>query len=153
VRAVIASPLLRTRQTARAIADELGLDVTEDGGWVETAFGEWDGLTYGEIVRRWPQEMAAWQGSVSVAPPRGEALADHRARISVARRSLVADNPGRTVVVVAHTTPIRCVVSEALDAGDVALWRLRIDPGSLTVVRYWSDGGAEVLTVNHAAGR
>jgi hypothetical protein len=44
-------------------------------------------------------------------------------------------------------------VSEALDAGDVALWRLRIDPGSLTVVRYWSDGGAEVLTVNHVAGR
>ena len=146
---VICSPLLRTRQTAQAIADGLGLPVVVDDGWAEIGFGEWDGLTYGEIAERWPKEMAAWQGSVLVAPPGGESLTDHAARIGAARRRLVTEHPGKVVVVVAHVTPIRCVVTEALDAGPAALWRTRISPVSLTAVRYWSDGGTEVLTVNH----
>lgn len=148
VDAVVCSPLRRTRQTAGIIGDRLGLPVTPIDGWAEIAFGAWDGLTYGEIAARWPDELAAWQGSVSVAPPSGESLADHATRIRAARAELVAAHPGRTVVVVAHVTPIRCVVAEALDAGPAALWRTRISPASVTAVRYWTDGGVEVLAVN-----
>jgi probable phosphoglycerate mutase len=86
---------------------------------------------------------------VDVAPPGGESLADHAARIRAARAAHVAQHPGEVVVVVAHVTPIRCVVAEALDAGPAALWRTRVSPASLTAVRYWADGGLEVLTVNH----
>jgi probable phosphoglycerate mutase len=148
VDAIACSPLRRTRETAGVIAGRLGLPVTPIDGWAEIAFGAWDGLTYGEIAARWPDELAAWQGSVTVAPPGGESLADHAARIRAARVELVAAHPGRTVVVVAHVTPIRCVVAEALDAGPAALWRTRISPASVTAVRYWADGGVEVLAVN-----
>jgi broad specificity phosphatase PhoE len=148
VDAVVCSPLRRTRETAGIIADRFGLPVTPIDGWAEIGFGAWDGLTYGEIAARWPDELAAWQGSATVAPPGGESLDDHAARIRAARAELVAAHPGRTVVVVAHVTPIRCVVAEALDAGPAALWRTRISPASVTAVRYWADGGVEVLTVN-----
>lgn len=148
VERLLCSPLLRTRQTAQAIADRLGLAVAPDDGWAEIAFGEWDGLTYAEVAERWPTEMAAWQGSTTVAPPGGESLVDHAARIAKTRERLVAEHPGAVVAVVAHVTPIRCVVAEALQAGPAALWRMRVSPVSLTAVRYWSDGGAEVLAVN-----
>lgn len=148
VGAVVCSPLRRTRQTAGIIADRLGLPVAVDQGWVEIGFGDWDGFTPAEIAERWPEELAAWQGSVTAAPPGGESLAGHVARIEAARAGLVAEHPGEVVVVVAHATPIRCVLAEALDAGPPALWRTRISPASVTVVRYWADTGTEVLTVN-----
>jgi len=43
---------------------------------------------------------------------------------------------------------VRVVVRNALDAGAGALRRLRVTPGALTAVRYWPDGGVEVVTVN-----
>jgi probable phosphoglycerate mutase len=147
---VICSPLNRARQTAEAVAARLGLPVTADDAWTEIGFGAWDGLTYRQIADRWPAELAAWQGATTVAPPGGESLDEHAARIGAARDAVLARYPGRVVVVVAHTTPVRCVVADALDAGPAALWRTRIDPGSVSAVRYWADGNLEVLTVNRA---
>jgi broad specificity phosphatase PhoE len=145
---LLCSSLCRTRQTAGIIAERLGVPVITDDDWVEIGFGAWDGLTYHEIAERWPDELAAWRGSATVAPPGGESLAAHGARIRAARARTVARHPGEVVVVVTHVTPIRCVVAEALDAGAAALWRTRISPASVTAVRYWGDGGVEVLTVN-----
>lgn len=149
VEELVCSPLARTRRTARVVAERLGLVERPDDAWLETAFGDWDGLTYAEVGARWPDLMRAWQGSVTVAPPGGESLAEHADRIREARARLVAAHPGRTVAVVTHTTPIRVVVSEALEAGPAALWRTRVSPCSVSAVRYWRDGGAEVVAVNH----
>jgi len=148
VSAVVCSPAARTRQTADVVAGRLGLPVEPDPDWLELGFGAWDGLTYAEVAARWPAELAAWQGCDTVAPPGGESLVTHERRIRAARARLVAARPGRTVVVVTHTTPARVVVREALDAGPAALWRARISPCAVTAVRYWQDGGVEVVTVN-----
>jgi ribonuclease H / adenosylcobalamin/alpha-ribazole phosphatase len=148
VSAVICSPLARTRETAQVLADRLGLAAAPDGALAEIAFGEWDGLTYGEVEAGWPDLLRAWQGSMTLAPPGGESLAGFAERVRSARAGIVAGHPGGTVAVVTHTTPVRVVVQEALDAGPAALWRTRIDPCSVTVVRYWRDGGIEVVAVN-----
>ena len=148
VSAVVCSPSARTRQTADVVAGRLGLPVEPDPDWCELGFGAWDGLTYAEVAAQWPVELAAWQGDGTVAPPGGESLVVHERRIRAARARRVAARPGRTVVVVTHTTPARVVVREALDAGPATLWRARISPCSVTAVRYWRDGGTEVVTVN-----
>jgi probable phosphoglycerate mutase len=149
--AVIASPMTRTRQTAAAAARRLRLDVEVDEGWIEAGFGAWEGLTYAEIARRYPEELGRWQGSTTVAPPEGESLDAVVERVRAARARAVRSWPGRVVVIATHATPARVVVQEALDAGPAALWRLRISPAGLTVVRCWSDGGVEVLAVNATA--
>ncbi|WP_158220539.1 histidine phosphatase family protein [Kineosporia sp. A_224] len=156
--AVVASPMRRTRQTAQVAAAALGLradEVTLDDGWVEASFGSWENLTYGEIVDRFPQDLAAWQGSMTVAPHGGDALTDVMARVRGARQRLVAGHPGECVLVVTHATCVRAVVHEALGCGDEGMWRTRVTPAALTVVRYWRDGGVEVAAVNataHLAG-
>jgi len=146
---LVCSPLARTRQTARIIGDRLGLQPVADPAWQEIGFGAWDGLRYDEVAARWPRELLAWQGSATVAPPGGESLAAFAEQVRAARSRLVAAHPGRTVAVVTHATPARVVLQEALDAGDAALWRTRVSPGSVTAVRYWRDGGVEVVAVNH----
>ncbi|HET9658342.1 MAG TPA: bifunctional RNase H/acid phosphatase [Kineosporiaceae bacterium] len=151
--AVVCSPMRRTRQTAEAVAAGLGAGtgIDVDGEWIEAGFGVWEGLTYGEIARRHPAELAAWQGSTTCAPPGGESLDDVVERVSAARRRVLRDYSGRCVVVVTHATPVRAVLQDALHAGPAALWRLRVTPASLSVVRYWDDDNAEVAVVNSVA--
>jgi probable phosphoglycerate mutase len=148
---VIASPLLRARQTAITLGRALGLEPQLDDDWAEVALGDWDGLGYAEIADGWPTEYLAWRTSTAAAPPRGESLDDVGKRVGAACDRLVHDHPGQTVLVVSHTAPIRTVIARALDAGPSALWRLRVDPASVSVVRFWADGGCEVSTVNSGA--
>jgi probable phosphoglycerate mutase len=153
--AVICSPMQRTRQTACVAAARLGVPVEAvevDEEWIEAGFGAWEGLTYGEIVRRYPAEVSAWQGSTTMAPPGGgESLDQVVERVAAARRRVLRAHAGETVVVVTHATPVRAVLHDALAAGPEALWRLRITTGALSVVRYWDDDNAEVATVNSTA--
>jgi len=145
---LLCSPMRRTRQTAGVIAEATGLSPVVDERWIEAGFGEWEGLTFAEIIKGWPVQVARWQGSMSQAPPGGECLQDVVDRVRAARRDVVERNPGRVVVVVSHVTPVRAVLHEALAAGPAALWSVRIGPCSVTPVRFWRDGNAEVLGVN-----
>jgi broad specificity phosphatase PhoE/ribonuclease HI len=148
VDAVVASPLLRAQGTAKAAAEQLGLDVVPDADWAEASFGAWDGLTYAESARRDAAALGAWYGDPSVAPPGGESFDDLAVRVRAARDRAVLAQPGRAVLVVTHGGPIRIVVRDALEAGAATLWRLRVTPAALTAVRFWPDGGVEVVTVN-----
>jgi len=152
VTAVVASPMLRTRRTAEVAVERLGLEVTVDDGWAEEAMGDLNGLTFAEAVRRHPDALTASSGSTAAQPPGGESVDELSVRVAAARARSVAANPAGVVAVVTHGGPIRVVVREALDSGAAALWRLRITPCALTVVRYWPDGGIEVVTVNAATG-
>lgn len=149
--AVVSSPLCRTRSTAATVGGALGLDVRIDEEWTEAGYGAWEGLTYAEVSAGWPEDLRRWQGSTTVAPPGGESLDEVVARVARARERVIGAFAGQVVVVVSHVTPIRAVVREALDAGMASLWRIRVDPCSVTVVRFWSDGGCEVLAVNAGA--
>jgi probable phosphoglycerate mutase len=157
VDAVVASPLLRTRQTADAVVAEVGRiygnvpDLTVDEGWIEAGFGIWEGLTYAEILRDHARELDRWQGSTSYAPPGGDSLDEVTDRVRAARDRALAAFPGRTVAVATHATPVRVLIRDALDAGEATMWRTRVGAGSLTVIRYWADGGIEVVTANATA--
>lgn len=148
IAAVVSSPLGRARQTARAAADALGLDVTVHEGLTETDFGDWEGLTFGEASRRDPDLHRRWLGDTSVRPPGGESFDEVRTRVDAARVDLIRANPGRTVLVVSHVTPIKTLLQLALDAGPSLLYRLHLDLASLSVAEFYPDDGASVRLVN-----
>ena len=145
---IIASPLQRTRESAQAVADRLGLDVRVDEDWVECGFGQWDGLTFAEVAERWPAEMAEWQRSTAAAPPGGEPFDEVERRVQVARDRALARHPRARVLVVTHATPIKQLVRLALGASPESLWRLDSSPASLTTTRWWADGGAQLSSYN-----
>jgi len=148
VAAVVSSPRQRARQTANAVAEVLGLDVTVEDGLAETDFGEWEGFTFAEIRERWPKEMAAWLADPDVAPPGGESFTATFARVRTSRERLVATHPGETIVVVSHVTPIKALVREALDAPPHVLYRIHLDPASLSTIDWYADGAGVVRLVN-----
>jgi probable phosphoglycerate mutase len=151
ISAIYSSPLRRARETAAAAAGELGLEIAIVDDLRETAFGEWEGRTFAEVQKQWPDELAAWLADPSVAPPSGESFDTTMARVLAARDALVASHPGQTVLVVSHVTPIKVLLRTALEAPPSALYRLHLDLASVSVVDWYDDGVAVARSVNDAA--
>ena len=101
VERIVSSALVRSRETAAFVSARLGLPVEVDACLNEIAYGEWDGLPWAEIERRWPSEAARkiddWWG---VTPPAGESAEAFFARIRGALDALEAD--GRDTLLVGH---------------------------------------------------
>lgn len=148
VAAVVSSPLLRTAQTAEAIAGRLGLPVSTNEELVETDFGAWEGLTFAEARARNPAELDAWLASPDVTPPGGESFAAVARRVRRARAAVLAAHPGKVVVVVSHVTPVKTLLRLALEAPPAAMFRLHLDTASVSIVDFYADGNSSVRLVN-----
>ncbi|MEU0332885.1 bifunctional RNase H/acid phosphatase [Streptomyces sp. NPDC006193] len=149
VQAVVASPLARTRETAAVVAGRLGLDVTIDEGLRETDFGAWEGLTFGEVRERYPDDLNAWLADPEARPTGGgESFAETAVRIAATRDKLVAAHAGRTVLLVTHVTPIKTLIRLALGAPPESLFRMELSAASLSAVAYYADGNASVRLFN-----
>ncbi|MGV9990167.1 bifunctional RNase H/acid phosphatase [Streptomyces sp. NPDC003374] len=149
IQAVVTSPLARTRETADVIAARLGLEVTVEDGLRETDFGAWEGLTFGEVRERYPEDLNAWLASPDAEPTGGgESFAATASRIAATRDRLVAAHRGRTVLLVTHVTPIKTLVRLALGAPPESLFRMELSAASLSAVAYYADGNASVRLLN-----
>jgi broad specificity phosphatase PhoE len=103
VDAVIASPLVRARQTAEIIAEGIGVGpVDTDDRLIETDAGDWTGLTFHEIRTGWPGwlDQHKW-------PDNFEKEIDIVARMAEALIDIAARHPGASVVAVTHSGAMR----------------------------------------------
>jgi ribonuclease H / adenosylcobalamin/alpha-ribazole phosphatase len=146
--AIITSPLLRTRRTAEEAARATGAPLRVDDDLRETDFGGWEGLTFAEVSRKWPEEMREWLASSDVAPPGGESFTDVDRRVMAALQRLLARYPAATVLVVSHVTPIKTMVRHALEAPAVALFRMHLDVASICEIDWHPDGPGVVRSLN-----
>ena len=145
VDAIVASPLLRTLQTAERVAQATGAPIDIEPGIAECSFGEWDGYTFAEVSERWPVELAAWLASTDVAPPGGESFAECRDRVDRARRDLLTRHGGQRVAVISHVTPIKLMTGICVDAPLSSLYRMELAPCSLTTIAWFADGNSSLF--------
>lgn len=135
--AIFASPLQRTLMTARAIANESGVEVQTEPALKERPFGVWDGLYFDAIERDFPDDYLAWKKNpATYVPEGGESVYDLLARVKNALDNIILKHHGKTVVVVSHVGPIRVLVSQSLNMPLEHYRQLTIDYGSLTRVDY-----------------
>ncbi|MEV5001681.1 bifunctional RNase H/acid phosphatase [Nocardioides sp. LML1-1-1.1] len=137
--AVVTSPVRRTRETAEAVASALGLPLTEEPGFAEMEFGEWDGMTFTEVAERDQERMEAWFADMAVAPPGGESFLEVRERVLAGLDRLLDEHAGRTVVVVSHVTPIKTLVAHVMEAPLDALFRMELAPAAVSVIAFYPD--------------
>jgi broad specificity phosphatase PhoE/ribonuclease HI len=151
ITAVVSSPMLRTRQTAAAAADVLGLDVRVVDDLRECDFGAWEGASFAEVRERWPDELATWLGSTATRPPGGESFDEVDVRVHRARDTVIARHPEGTVLVVSHVTPIKSLVRAALEAPPVTLLRMELSAASVTEIQWFANGTASMRSFNETA--
>lgn len=145
---VVSSPLLRTRQTAEAVAEVAGTEVEVDERFIELDYGEWDGRPVADVA---VEEWAEWQADLGFAPPGGESLASLGARVREGLDELVAEARDRDVVVVTHVSPVKAAVAWALGVGDETSWRMFVTPASIARIAVRGDGSRSLLSFGEVA--
>jgi ribonuclease H / adenosylcobalamin/alpha-ribazole phosphatase len=141
---LVSSPMLRTRETAAILGARIGLEPIVLPGLEEGRFGDWDGLTFAEVMAGWPNEMSAWLSSPDVGPPGGESLTQVCARVWTALDQLLAEHPGRRIIIAGHVGTIRALTVRALGAPLSAMNRMELAPASLTTLTWYADGNASM---------
>jgi broad specificity phosphatase PhoE len=107
----VSSPLIRARETMELMRSALGLDPSRyeiEGRLAEISFGEWEGLTYAEILARDKalldeRERDKWE----FLPPRGESYAQLMRRVEAwyvrqNANTVVAAHGGTARALIAH---------------------------------------------------
>lgn len=148
ISAIVSSPIQRTLDTAHIISNELGLGVQVNENIAEISFGDWDGHTHDEVMAKWRSEFEDWQGSWTASPPNGESLEVFDARVQQGGQQILAAHAGKTVAVISHVMPIRGFIRAGMDSGVAGYWRPQISPCSITIIRFWGNQAAEVVTMN-----
>jgi probable phosphoglycerate mutase len=147
--AIYASDLLRAFETASAIAGRCGLHVVTDPGLRERGFGTFEGLTFDEIRKSWPQMSERWRRrDPEFGAPGGETLNDFYLRSVACIERLAVMHPGQAIAIVSHGGVMDCLYRAAtriaLDAarswqlGNASINRLLLTSGGLSLVG-WND--------------
>jgi alpha-ribazole phosphatase len=143
---ILSSDLSRALETAELIAERRGLAVERDVRLRERDFGEWEGLTWAQILERYPPHADAnWADPGSYVAPGGEAFESVIARVSCVLDEL-RSLPQRRVLVVTHAGATHAAMRALFGAHSPTLG-MRLDPTSITHIRFES-GAPEVVRIN-----
>jgi alpha-ribazole phosphatase len=146
--AICASPRRRTADTARPLAEALGLPVVTDERFREIDFGELEGRPYEEIRAERPEFFAHWMAHpTEVQFPGGESFAQMRERVLAGARQLLEAYAGQTVALFTHGGVNRILLAAALEMPHAAVFHLGQDFAAVNLIRYLS-GFAVVEKMN-----
>lgn len=133
-RAVYASPLPRTHETASIVAEVLGRSVTRLDGLLEVEYGTWTDRPLKGLYRNklWPIIQAR---PSLVRFPEGESIRGAQLRAVDAVEYIVDRHKRQTVVAVSHADVIKAVVAFYLGMHLDSFQRLAVSPGSVTALQ------------------
>ena len=148
----VSSPLSRARETAELVLGTRGPALDVDERWREMAFGAWEGLTWPQIVARYPElDDAGATAPKTYVPEGGESFDDACARVRAALAALdAAATDDDRVLVATHAGPLHALLRVVMGETDATALGVRFSPASVTRVRV-GPGGGRVVDLNRTA--
>lgn len=150
ISAIYASPLGRTLETARILAEPHGIPVQARDGLREISHGRWEQMTRREVESQFPDEAAAWdEDPYTFAPQGGESGLAVTARALPVLIEIVRAHPAANVLVVSHKATIRLLLSSLLGF-DPRRYRDNLDqlPAALNIVDFKDPAHARLTLFN-----
>ncbi|MDI6816736.1 MAG: histidine phosphatase family protein [Actinomycetota bacterium] len=135
ISAIYVSDLLRATQTASIIAGDSGVDVVETEGLREIDFGNWEGLSYNEIMEHDKEILDSWiENPTGVDIPGGESWRHFESRINDAFDDIMRNEHGHAIALVTHGGPIKLLMTR-FHGGDPHFFKLFWpQPGGVNIV-------------------
>lgn len=149
ITACYSSDLSRCVTGARIICGEFRLEPVLKSELRELNIGIWEGMTWSEIVDRYPDQwQARLDDLVNYRVPGGENLLDLAERALPIMRQIVDSHRGENVLVVGHGGMNRVVLLDAIGAPLSSLFNIEQRYACVNIVDYYEDGRAVVNLLN-----
>ncbi len=152
--AIYSSDLSRASVTAETIASERQLKVITCAELREIDFGELEGLTFNEIGQLYPEVTKLWLNwSLTLKFPGGESFNELNTRVSKFLGKLEKHAWKETILIVAHSAPLRLLVCHLLGM-ELQHWRqFRLDLASLSILETYPQGAilSRLNDISHLA--
>lgn len=149
LKAVYASPLDRTMETAAPLAEAHKLDVIPRKGLLEVDFGQWQDRTLKQLARRklWKVVQNA---PAQMTFPGGESFAQAQLRIANELIELAGQHTAKHIIAcVGHSDMIKLAAAYFIGLPLDLFQRLTVMPASVTTLMISPDHGARLINLNH----
>ena len=149
--AAYSSDLRRAADTAAPVIRGRDTQIVYRRDLREKSFGEWEGMTYEEVQRRYPRKLEElFDEKPAFAPPGGESDLDLFARAAGAVARISGRHAGAdgNILVVSHGGTLRAMMVSMLGLPVESMWRLRLSNAGLSVITTFDEGGATIDLLN-----
>ena len=152
---IYSSDLCRAYDTVLPTAKRLGLEIHKHKGLREIYAGEWEGVSFEELPKRFPDTYWTFQNDIGNAhPDGGETIKEVFERIKATIEEILDENDGKTVLIGTHATVIRVMNclwhGDGLDelqkydwVSNAAVCHIEYENGRYNVVEYGHDDHLE----------
>lgn len=148
IKAIYASPLERTLNTAHPLATALNLEITSLDDLLETDCGDWQGQSV-KLLRRKKEWKFVQQHPSLFHFPSGESIAECQHRMVRAIETIrLRHAPQDIVACFSHADPIKQAIAYYIGLPLDNFQRLAIDVGSITVLHI-TEEGSRLITMNY----
>jgi probable phosphoglycerate mutase len=152
---LITSPLSRSVDTARAIADiqnqnsarytdeELSLLTPQvDDRFTNISLGMWEGTPHSEISEKFPQQYHRWLTEPEkLVIPGAETLDNVMNRTVAALTEIVQQYQGKTIAIISHRAVLKPLIAGILGIRKPYFWKIHLDTASYSILNYDSQNG------------
>ena len=144
---IYTSPSIRTIQSAMMVAKIFKKDYVIVDELKTRACGEWNGLTFSQILKKYPEGLAKILAEPDKTTMAGaESSVEFISRVKKVIDDIVAQNVGNRVIVVTHPEVIQAAICAALDIPADKLPKIFIRTGSATQISYFEDWASLVYS-------
>ncbi|MEO5357922.1 MAG: histidine phosphatase family protein [Nitrospirae bacterium YQR-1] len=149
IEAVYSSDLSRCVKTAELVGGFFNLNPVPVPEFRERNFGLWEGMTFEEIDKKYPDDFANWaKNPLKFSPAGGESTEDVTRRTMPALKKLVKLHLNKTIVIVAHGGANRVILCNLLKIPLRHIFRIEQDFACVNVVEIHRNLPV-VLLLNH----
>ena len=135
---IFSSDLTRAVKTAEPLSLKTGVQICKIAGLREIYAGNWQGKTFGELEKTYPETYGVWLSDIGRAKcDGGESVGELSDRIYKTVMKILKNAAGETVVISTHATPIRAFLCRAAGQDVSAMKNLPwVSNASVTVFTY-----------------
>ena len=137
ITALYTSDLGRARHSAEILGRLLHLTPSVSPPLREKSFGEWEGLSQDELLRRFPDEWSDWLANPADAKPTGgESVREMASRVLPVVAQIIKSHLGERVAIVAHGGVNRVILCHALGLDLRYMERIEQRHAALNIIEF-----------------
>lgn len=145
---IYSSPIKRALNTANILRGNKNIDIVTDDRLMEMCFGDYEGKKIDIIQKENPNWdiKLIMQGNVEICSPNGENLKEVRERISKLMNKIIAENMGKSILIVTHGITLKALMYYFKDKdvnsevmGQATLTKINIDEKNNFYIEFKND--------------